>query len=277
MDHWLSRDPLNESVLLPPLFWLASLALSNSGISANYRLALEICHRRNIGYATNGLARNPSVQATYAALQYSMLDFDNPESYKKIIMIPSLPKWDRADVRSLYAAVATRYLAGKDLSEGIFDRKYELIEYLDGCQSPEGGFGAIPGAEAHAGFTFCAVASLVMLGGVINRKAELKIWLSRRVANINGRPSKQSDSCYIWWSVASWILCGFIIDEIDTGHIIEFLNRCVSLEGGFSIRPGETPDIFHSFIAQCSRGLLLGSIDPRFAMPKDVIQKFIDT
>lgn len=32
------------------------------------------------------------------------------------------------------------------------------------CQTYEGGFGAEPGNEAHGGYTFCALACLVILG-----------------------------------------------------------------------------------------------------------------
>lgn len=31
------------------------------------------------------------------------------------------------------------------------------------CQTYEGGFGGVPGVEAHGGYTFCAFAALVML------------------------------------------------------------------------------------------------------------------
>ena len=43
----------------------------------------------------------------------------------------------------------------------------DLIEntgqWLAQCQTYEGGFSAVPGTEAHGGYTFCGVAGLVLL------------------------------------------------------------------------------------------------------------------
>ena len=38
-----------------------------------------------------------------------------------------------------------------------------LVSLIDSCQRYEGGFGGDVGNEAHGGYTFCAVAALVLL------------------------------------------------------------------------------------------------------------------
>ena len=37
------------------------------------------------------------------------------------------------------------------------------VEWIVSCQSYEGGFSAIPGTEAHGGYTFCGFATLALL------------------------------------------------------------------------------------------------------------------
>ena len=36
-------------------------------------------------------------------------------------------------------------------------------EWITSCQTYEGGFGAVPGIEAHGGYTFCGFAALMLL------------------------------------------------------------------------------------------------------------------
>lgn len=51
----------------------------------------------------------------------------------------------------------------------IFTELYNgAAEYLLQCQSYEGGFGGEPGSEAHGGYNFCTLASLLILKQVFN-------------------------------------------------------------------------------------------------------------
>lgn len=62
-------------------------------------------------------------------------------------------------MRSAYCALATCEIVGlpmDEISNGV-------AEWIISCQSFEGGFGGEPYTEAHGGYTFCAVASLVLL------------------------------------------------------------------------------------------------------------------
>lgn len=82
-------------------------------------------------------------------------------------------------------------------------------EFLLSCQTYEGGFCCSPYGEAHGGYTFCALASFLILSKVgdesykkINYE-KLAEWLSNRqfaeYGGFNGRINKLVDSCYSYW------------------------------------------------------------------------------
>jgi len=63
------------------------------------------------------------------------------------------------DVRATYTLCAMASLLNiltESLTEG-------MMEYIVSCQTFEGGFGGVPYAEAHGGYTFCALAALHIL------------------------------------------------------------------------------------------------------------------
>lgn len=64
------------------------------------------------------------------------------------------------DTRSVYTAVCTARIANILTPELVGG----AAEYLLRCQTYEGGFGGEPGNEAHGGYTFCALAGLILLG-----------------------------------------------------------------------------------------------------------------
>jgi prenyltransferase beta subunit len=83
--------------------------------------------------------------------------------------------------------------------------------FLLACQTHEGGFGGEPGAEAHGGYTWCAVAGLALLGALPRaRLAPLVRWLAGRQAaaegGFAGRANKLVDGCYSFWLGASLAL-----------------------------------------------------------------------
>jgi geranylgeranyl transferase type-1 subunit beta len=151
-----------------------------------------------------------------------------------------------------------------------------------------GGFGANPAAEAHGGFTFCAVASLAMLGEQVPRKDRLHVWCKARLfPRFNGRPGKPSDCCYVWWICGSLWNLGSpdIISESQIEGIEEILvrNFVVPETGGFSKYPSvpidgdessihgkQSADLFHTFLVICSLALMRpggGVIDSECVVP----------
>ncbi|KAL4566592.1 hypothetical protein LXL04_030711 [Taraxacum kok-saghyz] len=134
-------------------------------------------------------------------------------------------------------------------------------DYILSCQSYDGGFGLIPGQESHGGATYCAVASLRLIGfieadllslsqssSMIDVQLLLDWCLQRQAVDggFQGRPNKTSDTCYAFWIGGVLRILG--ADEfIDETALREFLLTCQSKYGGFSKFPGEFPDLYHSY------------------------------
>jgi prenyltransferase beta subunit len=80
------------------------------------------------------------------------------------------------------------------------------------CRNFDGGFGAVPGAESHAGQIFCCVGALSIAGALSSVNQDLLgWWLSERQCDsggLNGRPEKQPDVCYSWWILSTLSILG---------------------------------------------------------------------
>ncbi|KAF8395106.1 hypothetical protein HHK36_019047 [Tetracentron sinense] len=150
------------------------------------------------------------------------------------------------------------------------DRK-KAKEYILNCQSYDGGFGLVPGSESHGGGTYCAVAALRLMGfieddvlskstpsSIINVPLLLEWSLQRQAADggFQGRPNKDSDTCYAFWVGGVLRILGghnFLNKEALRG----FLLTCQSqVYGGFSKFPGQLPDLYHSYYGFSAFSLL---------------------
>jgi len=118
------------------------------------------------------------------------------------------------DSRSTFTALCVARLVNiltDELVEGT-------AEYLLACQTYEGGFGGEPGNEAHGGYNFCALASLLILQQTHRIDLEaLEHWLLFRQMKVEGgfqgRTNKLVDSCYSFWqgsaqAIVNIIRCG---------------------------------------------------------------------
>lgn len=63
------------------------------------------------------------------------------------------------DIRGVYCAVAVAKLTNLYTSELFKNTE----KWISDCQTWEGGFGGCPDMEAHGGYTYCGLASLVLL------------------------------------------------------------------------------------------------------------------
>ncbi|KAK6234199.1 hypothetical protein QUC31_006605 [Theobroma cacao] len=192
------------------------------------------------------------------------------------------------DLRFVYCAAAVCFML-EDWSG--MDRE-KAKEYILNCQSYDGGFGLSPGSESHGGGTYCAVASLRLMGYIeddlLSKNASSSIinvpllldWsmqaplhsfaprvissspllfsLKQRQATdggFQGRANKASDTCYAFWIGAVLrILGGYkFIDKIA---LRSFLLTCQSEFGGFSKYPEMQPDIYHSYYGCTAFSLL---------------------
>ena len=55
------------------------------------------------------------------------------------------------------------------------------------CQTYEGGFGGVPGMEAHGGYSFCGLAALILMGkGNLCNTDNLLKWTANRQMRLEG-------------------------------------------------------------------------------------------
>ncbi|KAL7614984.1 geranylgeranyl transferase type-1 subunit beta [Lactuca sativa] len=161
------------------------------------------------------------------------------------------------DLRFVYCAAVISSL----LDDWSGMDKEKAKNYILSCQSYDGGFGLIPGQESHGGATYCAVASLRLMGfiedNLISQSTSSCIidlpllldWCLQRQAldgGFQGRPNKTSDTCYAFWIGGVLRILG-ANQFIDEKTLREFLLTCQSKYGGFSKFPGQFPDLYHSY------------------------------
>lgn len=149
-----------------------------------------------------------------------MAKVDNNDPSKYIGTLPgssSICKGGEMDIRGVYCSLVCADICGllqnnKALTDNVGD-------FLIGCQTYEGGFSCSYFGESHGGYTFCALASFVILSSIGDKSYEkinldkLAEWLSNRqlseYGGFNGRVNKLVDSCYSFW-------VGACFDLIDT-------------------------------------------------------------
>jgi protein farnesyltransferase subunit beta len=135
-----------------------------------------------------------------------------------------------------------------------------LINYLNKCQNPNGGFGGGPGQLPHLAPTFAAVSTLMLLNDdraykIINREKMKSFLLSLKLPNgafmMHDQGESDTRSCYCAMVVASYlnILTPDLIE--GTG---EWLATCQTYEGGIGGEPGVEA---HAGLAFCGLAALM--------------------
>ena len=216
-----------------------------------------------------------------------------------------------SDLRSTYCAITTASilnlinfdnLENDDLTKGV-------VQNIKNCQTFEGGLGPEPYCEAHGGYSYCGIATLVLLKKLneINLNNFLKWLVSRQMINeggFNGRTNKLVDSCYSFWqgSIFNLLKMGdenfsydneLLYDQLSLQAYIVFV--CQSKKGGLVDKPGKSPDLFHTNYAtaglslsqecsldNCSVSLSkelddeFEKINPIYCAPDENVKKAID-
>lgn len=169
----------------------------------------------------------------------------------------------------------TRFLFGAFIALSILDMMSlvdveKAISHVRACANFDGGFGTSPGAESHAGQIYTCVGALTIVRRLDLVDVErLGAWLSERQlpnGGLNGRPEKLEDVCYSWWVLSSLSMLGKL-HWIDAAELTKFILRCQDTEeGGFSDRPGNMVDVFHTVFGIAGLSLLkhpgLVDVDP---------------
>ena len=136
-----------------------------------------------------------------------------------------------------------------------------VVEHIKKCQTFEGGLGPEPFCEAHAGFTYCGVATLVLLNKLneIDINALLRWLVNRQMTKeggFNGRTNKLVDSCYSHWVGSVFNLLTMtdkkyyfndelLYDQLSLQAYILFAAQDKD-NGGFKDKPGVCFDMYHS-------------------------------
>lgn len=210
----------------------------------------------------------PHVAATFAAL-HALAVIGTPEAYS-IVNLVGLRKFlgqmklssgaftmhedGEHDLRAIYCA-----LASADLCNLLDDELSASVgEYVGDCQSFEGGLGAQPGCEAHAGYTYCGTAALCILGQLnsIDSSALASFGKSlqcKQAGGFRGRTLKLVDGCYSFWAGSLSLLLNTAL--CDPKALAKYILRCCQQEGkgGLRDKPGKHPDYYHT--CYCLSGL----------------------
>lgn len=122
------------------------------------------------------------------------------------------------DSRATYCALAILY--SLNIHDSILLEN--VSDWLLSCQTYEGGFGSVPGSEAHGGYTFCCVASLYLLNQL--HRADINSllrWLTNKQLSVEGgfcgRSNKLVDSCYSYWQGAVFPILHHLLPSLSYG------------------------------------------------------------
>lgn len=160
------------------------------------------------------------------------------------------------DMRFVFCACCVCYM----LNDWSAIDTQKTVEFIRRSQGYDYGVGQGPFLESHGGSTFCAVASLVLmgeLGALPHAQLEgLKRWcVNRQITGFQGRPNKPVDTCYSFWVGASLELmgCSSLVDKKWNRSYI--FSTQGEYTGGFSKWPDSHPDPMHSYLGLCGLAL----------------------
>lgn len=185
-----------------------------------------------------------------------------------------------ADVRGAYCALSVAKLTNT-FTPSLFEG---TAEWVIKCQTYEGGFGGVPGMEAHGGYTFCGFAALVFLERemLCNLKKLLRWLVNRQMrfeGGFQGRTNKLVDGCYSFWQGGAFPLLHKVLFSLgneslsmegwlfDQDALQEYILLCCQdPSGGLIDKPGKHRDYYHTCyllsglsVAQHFGGGILGS------------------
>lgn len=197
----------------------------------NISAFLNKCQDTRTGGFGGGPYQMAHLAATYAAINalvslgtLEAFSVVNRETLLNFILSMKLPdgsfrmhRGGEVDVRAVYCAIVVAKLTNISMPNNA-DLFAGTAEWILKCQTFEGGFGGCPGMEAHGGYTFCAVAALILLDRIrlVNEDSLLR-WLANRQMPVEGgfqgRTNKLVDGCYSFWQGACFCLLGPMVAE----------------------------------------------------------------
>lgn len=193
------------------------------------------------------------------------------------------------DLRICLIASAIRKMLQVDCLPLELRSKYDidvdaLATHVRSCLRYNGAFGGDLAEEAHAGHTFCALATLRLLDNINDETIDCEfvntiLWLVNRqfwvdeynkenfiqnenlsfedLGGFNGRENKASDTCYAFWVIGSLKLLKreyLVHKEALEMYLLQGTQNL--LVGGFGKAVGEMPDPLHSTLGLAALNLV---------------------
>eukprot|EP00768_Dysnectes_brevis_P006831 gnl/Dysnectes_brevis/5540_a8006_493.p1 GENE.gnl/Dysnectes_brevis/5540_a8006_493~~gnl/Dysnectes_brevis/5540_a8006_493.p1 ORF type:complete len:387 (-),score=17.21 gnl/Dysnectes_brevis/5540_a8006_493:19-1179(-) len=213
-------------------------------------------HKGSFGHTMSTFGSVLAVALIGTSEAYQTIDVDRILTFLRTVKHPSggfrADPAGECDVRVTYCAIVVASLTGILVSHPeLFE---DTAAFIVSCQNPDGGIRANLG-ESHAGYVFCGLAALSILGQAhLLNMERLAKWVTWRQSDVlggcNGRPGKLVDGCYSWWIGASSVIIKRHLPGITTisPHDLQryILSCCQSTMGGMRDKPEADPDVYHS-------------------------------
>ncbi|CAH0751089.1 unnamed protein product [Diatraea saccharalis] len=246
------------------------------------------CQDSESGGISASIGHDPHILYTLSAVQvlamYDRLDAIDVDGVVRYIVSLQQEdgsfdgdKWGEVDTRFSFCAVMILSLLHRLDAINI----NKTVDFVLSCMNFDCGFGSKPGSESHAGLIYCCVGTLSICKRMDALRAdELAWWLCERQlpsGGLNGRPEKLPDLCYSWWVMSSLSMLNRI-HWVDKKSLEQFILACQDSEtGGFSDRPGDIPDPFHTVFGLAGLSLLgdtsIKLVNPTYCMPQETIDR----
>ncbi|URE37402.1 protein farnesyltransferase subunit [Musa troglodytarum] len=147
----------------------------NSELEDNVVQFLSHCEDKNGGYG-GGPGQMPHLATTYAAVntlitlgsEMSLSSIHRENMLKFLLQMKDssgafrMHNGGEIDVRACYTAISVASILNVLDDELVTD----LGNYILSCQTYEGGIAGEPGSEAHGGYTFCGLATMILINEV---------------------------------------------------------------------------------------------------------------
>ncbi|XP_015879174.1 protein farnesyltransferase subunit beta [Ziziphus jujuba] len=214
-------------------YWtLHSLALLGESVDAELESStidfLSRCQDSSGGYG-GGPGQLPHLATTYAAVNslvtlgshkaLSSINRDNLYAFLLRMKQPSggfrMHDAGEVDVRACYTAISAASILNildEELTQNVGN-------YIVSCQTYEGGIAGEPGSEAHGGYTFCGLATMILINEVnrldLTRLIDWLVFRQGRECGFQGRTNKLVDGCYSFWQGGAFALLRRISSFVD--------------------------------------------------------------
>jgi len=231
------------------------------------------CQDANGGFA-GGPGQLAHLAPTYAAVN-ALVILGSKEAYSLVDREKMVQWMDRLrcedgafrmhvdgelDIRGVYCALSVARLL-KIYTPELF---HNTDQWLLRCQSYEGGFGGVPGMEAHGGYSFCGLAALILMGKEkLCNLDTLSLWAASRQMRLEGgfqgRTNKLVDGCYSFWQGGLFPLLHKMISDTEDKKVLQegwlfdqmalqeyLLICCQDPRGGLIDKPGKSRDFYHT-------------------------------